>query len=39
MFLTGFPNRRLPSHTLVVSKNALPAQTEIVVLTPYGASG
>jgi L-ascorbate metabolism protein UlaG (beta-lactamase superfamily) len=38
MFLTGFPNRRLPSHTLVVSKNALPAQTEIVVLTPYGAS-
>jgi L-ascorbate metabolism protein UlaG (beta-lactamase superfamily) len=37
MFLTGFPNRRLASHTLVVSKSALPAQTEIVVLTPYGA--
>jgi L-ascorbate metabolism protein UlaG (beta-lactamase superfamily) len=36
MFLKGFPNRRLANNTLVVSKMALPAQTEIVVLTPYG---
>jgi L-ascorbate metabolism protein UlaG (beta-lactamase superfamily) len=36
MFLKGFPNRRLANNTLIVSKTALPAQTEIVVLTPYG---
>ena len=36
MFLTGFKNRHLPGNTLVVSKDALPAPTEIVVLTPYG---
>src|ERR687891_2253357 len=36
MFLKGMANRRLPGNTLVVSKMALPAQMEIVVLTPYG---
>jgi L-ascorbate metabolism protein UlaG (beta-lactamase superfamily) len=36
MFLKGMAHRRLPNNTLVVSKIALPAQTEIVVLTPYG---
>jgi L-ascorbate metabolism protein UlaG (beta-lactamase superfamily) len=36
MFVKGMPHRRLPNHTLVVSKTALPAHTEIVVLTPYG---
>lgn len=36
MFFQGMPHRRLPNNTLVVSKAALPAQTEIVVLTPYG---
>jgi L-ascorbate metabolism protein UlaG (beta-lactamase superfamily) len=36
MFLKGFPNRRLPGNTLVVSKKALPPPTEIVVLTPGG---
>jgi L-ascorbate metabolism protein UlaG (beta-lactamase superfamily) len=35
MFLKGFPNRRLPGHTLLVTKMALPAPTEIVVLTPW----
>jgi L-ascorbate metabolism protein UlaG (beta-lactamase superfamily) len=38
MFLKGMPHRRLPSNTLVVSKMALPAQTEIVVLAPYGGA-
>jgi hypothetical protein len=37
MFLKGMPHRRLPNNTLIVSKMALPAQTEIVVLTPYGS--
>jgi len=36
MFLKGFPNRRLPNNTLVVSKAALPPSTQIVVLTPIG---
>ena len=36
MFLKGFPNRRLPNNTLVVSKAALPPPTQIVVLTPIG---
>jgi L-ascorbate metabolism protein UlaG (beta-lactamase superfamily) len=36
MFLTGFKHRRLPGNTLVVSKQALPLPTEIVVLTPAG---
>jgi L-ascorbate metabolism protein UlaG (beta-lactamase superfamily) len=35
MFLKGFPNRHLPGHTLLITKMALPAQTEIVVLTPW----
>ena len=35
MFLKGFPNRHLPGHTLLVTKMALPAQIEIVVLTPW----
>jgi L-ascorbate metabolism protein UlaG (beta-lactamase superfamily) len=35
MFLKGLPHRRLPGHTLLVSKMALPAHTEIVALTPY----
>jgi hypothetical protein len=38
MFLKGMPHRRLANNTLVVSKMNLPAQTEIVVLTPYGGS-
>jgi len=36
MFLKGFPSRRLPGNTLVISKMALPASTEIVVMTPIG---
>ena len=36
MFLKGFPNRRLPGNTLVISKMALPSSTEIVVMTPIG---
>lgn len=36
MFVKGLPHRRLRTNTLAVSKMALPAQTEIVVLTPYG---
>jgi len=36
MFLKGFPNRRLPNNTLVISKAALPPPTQIVVLTPIG---
>jgi L-ascorbate metabolism protein UlaG (beta-lactamase superfamily) len=35
MFLRGLPHRRLAGNTLMVSKSALPAQTEIVVLRPY----
>jgi len=35
MFLRGLRYRRIPGNTLMVSKSALPAQTEIVVLTPY----
>jgi L-ascorbate metabolism protein UlaG (beta-lactamase superfamily) len=38
MFLTGLRSRRLPNHTLAVSKSALPLPTEIVVLTPFGGS-
>jgi len=36
MFLKGFPSRRLPGNTLVISKMALPPSTEIVVMTPIG---
>ena len=36
MFLKGMTHRSLLNNTLVVSKTTLPAQTEIVVLTPYG---
>jgi L-ascorbate metabolism protein UlaG (beta-lactamase superfamily) len=36
MFLKGFPNRRLPNNTLIISKAALPPPTQIVVLTPIG---
>ena len=36
MFLRGLRYRRIPGNTLTVSKSGLPAQTEIVVLTPYG---
>ena len=35
MFLQGMTHRRLSSNTLVVSKAALPAEMEIIVLTPY----
>ena len=35
MFLTGFRNRRMPGNMLVLTKAALPASTEIIVLTPY----
>jgi L-ascorbate metabolism protein UlaG (beta-lactamase superfamily) len=36
MFVRGFPHRYLSSHTHAVSKAALPAQTEIIVFTPWG---
>jgi len=35
-FVQGLPTRRPESDTLVVSKAALPAATEIVVLRPGG---
>ena len=38
MFIRGLPHRFLGKHTLAVSKTALPARTEIVVMTPYGMS-
>lgn len=36
-FIQGLPTRRPDSDTLVVSKDALPGSTEIVVLRPRGA--
>ncbi len=38
MFTRGLPHRFVGKHTLAVSKAALPAQTEIMVMTPYGMS-
>lgn len=38
MFTRGLPHRLLGKHTFPVSKAALPSQTEIVVMTPYGMS-
>ncbi|HXG52318.1 MAG TPA: MBL fold metallo-hydrolase [candidate division Zixibacteria bacterium] len=35
MFLEGLPHRRLGTHSFPVSKSALPARTEIVVLSPW----
>jgi L-ascorbate metabolism protein UlaG (beta-lactamase superfamily) len=36
MFVRGFPHKYLRSHTLAVSKIALPPPTQIIVFTPWG---